>query len=143
MQNQKKMSHLSALSLAAFLTIAAMPSHADAPYTVTNDGKALDSNSYQGYTVFRQWCARCHGTFGQGSPKAPNLAESLATLSHQEYTKTVTSGQVSPARKVTKSGRMPAWKRNGAVMKNADNIYSYLKARADGAIGTVSPQLGQ
>jgi mono/diheme cytochrome c family protein len=141
MQNQKKMLRLIAISLASFFAYA-MPSYADTPYTVT-DGKALDSNSYQGYKVYRQWCARCHGTFGQGGPKAPNLAESLATLSLQEYTDTVTSGKVNPAKKATKSGRMPAWKRNPTVMKNIDNIYSYLKARADGAIGTVRPRLGK
>jgi mono/diheme cytochrome c family protein len=130
-----------AISLVSFLAVS-MPSYADAPYTVT-EGKALDSNSYQGYKVYRQWCARCHGTFGQGGPKAPNLAESLATLTHQEFTDTVTSGKVNPAKKVTKSGRMPAWKRNPNVMKNIDNVYSYLKARSDGAIGKVRPRLGK
>jgi len=132
----KKMMPL--LLLALFI----QPVQAETPYTVT-DEKSLDSHSYQGYKMFRQWCARCHGTFGQGGPKAPNLAESLATLSKEEYTDTVTSGKVSEANKTTKDGRMPAWKRNPHVMKNMDNIYAYLKARADGAIGTVRPKLAR
>lgn len=141
MQNPKKMSLLIAFSLSILLT-AALPSYADVPYTVT-DGKALDSNSYQGYSVFRQWCARCHGTFGQGGPKAPDLSKSLATLSLEEFTETVSTGKVPLARQTTKQGRMPAQGRREVVMKNIDNIYSYLKARSDGAIGKVRPKLGK
>jgi hypothetical protein len=42
--------------------------------------------------------------------------------------------------KVGQLGSMPAWKANQAVMDGRDNIYSYLKARADGALGEVKPR---
>lgn len=124
------------------LMATAMPIYADAAYTVTK-GKSLDSNSYQGYGVYRQWCARCHGTFGQGSPKAPDLADNLNTLTPEEFREVVSSGKLSFAQKPVSYDRMPAWKHNANVMENVDNIYSYLKARSDGAIGAVRPQLGQ
>jgi len=141
MLNRTTMSHLAALGLTALLAIS-MPSYADAPYTVTK-GVALDANSYKGYSVFRQWCARCHGTFGQGGPKAPDLSKSLATLSLEEFTEIVKTGNVPKARQTTKQGRMPAQGRRQVVMNNIENIYGYLKARADGAIGKTRPQLGK
>ena len=141
MPASKKMSLFLIFGLTSMLSTV-MSSYADTPYTVT-DAKALDPNSYQGYKVYRQWCARCHGTFGQGGTKAPNLAASLATISRQEYTRAVTFGKVNRMRKVTKNDQMPAWQRNPSVMDNINNIYSYLKARSDGAIGTVKPQLGK
>jgi len=121
---------------ALLLMMAWTPSHADTPYTVTN-GNELDIQSYQGYKVFRNWCARCHGTYGQGM-RAPNLAESIAVISKAEYLKVMMSGKVSA--KAKEMGRMPGWKGNAQVMDNLDNIYSYLKARADGKLGAVAPQ---
>ena len=38
---------------------------------------------------------------------------------------------------------MPAQGRRQVVMRNIDGIYSYLRARADGAIGTVRPNLAK
>ncbi len=122
--------------LALLFMMAWTPSHADTPYTVTN-GNELDIQSYQGFKVFRNWCARCHGTYGQGM-RAPNLAESIAVISKAEYVDVMMSGKVTA--KAKKMGRMPGWKGNAQVMDNLDNIYSYLKARADGKIGAVAPQ---
>ena len=141
MQSRSNMLRLVAFTLTAFLAVS-VPSYADTPYTVA-DGKALDSNSYKGYKTYRQWCARCHGTFGQGGPKAPNLAKSLTTLSLEEFTETVKTGNVPKARQTTKQGRMQAQGRRQVVMRNIDGIYSYLRARADGAIGTVRPNLAK
>lgn len=122
------------VAIAANLSIFAIPAvHAeDKPYTVTN-GKELDAHSYKGWKLFRNWCARCHGTFAQGMV-GPNLADSLKVLTKEQFEETVTNG------KTGQIGSMPAWKSNPQVMKDLGAIYAYLKARSDGAIGEVPPK---
>lgn len=138
---------ITAKRLLPYIAVASMtmalPSHAEVPYTV-KDGTALDANSFQGYKMYRQWCARCHGSFGQGGPNAPDLSESLSNISYDEYIEVVKTGVISSRESTnTSNNRMPAWQRNPNVMRNIDNIYSYLKARADNAIGVVTPTLNR
>lgn len=104
----------------------------DKPYTVTN-GNELDAESYNGFKLFRNWCARCHGTYGQGMV-GPNLADSLNVISKDEFFNTVEQGKTGTI------GSMPGWSSNPQVMKGREQLYSYLKARADGAIGEVKPK---
>lgn len=128
----KKVVFLFVLGL-GFSYLAAMPAQAEPkPYMVTN-GDQLDTDSYNGFKLYRNWCARCHGTYGQGLA-GPNLAESLAKITYEEFMNTVAEG------KSGQLGSMPAWKSNQAVMNGRDNIYSYLKARSDGALGPVKPR---
>ena len=101
-------------------------------YTVV-DGNKLDAQSFEGFKLYRNWCARCHGTYGQGMV-GPNLAESLNRISKQEFVDVVTHG------KLGQIGSMPAWDSNAKVMSGMDNLYAYLKARADGAISEVKPE---
>ena len=125
-----------AVILSALLLFCSQSAQAgERPYRVTH-GNQLDAQSYQGYKLYRNWCARCHGTYGQGLA-GPNLAQSLNKISRDEFMATVIQG------KTGRIGNMPAWKSNAAVMTGIESIYSYLKARADGAIGTVKPQLGK
>jgi mono/diheme cytochrome c family protein len=131
-----KIPTLFAVVLSLLLTVFSMPTYAETSYTVSN-GNELDIQSYQGFKVFRKWCARCHGTYGQGM-RAPNLAESIAVISKEEYLKVMTSGKRSA--KAREIGMMPAWKGNAEVMANLDTIYSYLKARADGKIDAIPPR---
>lgn len=121
---------LSVLSLAIF----SLPAQSDdtKPYTV-QDGKMLDAESYNGFKLYRNWCARCHGTYGQGMV-GPNLADSLNVISKDEFVNTVTNGKTGSI------GSMPAWKSNDKVIAGMEDLYSYLKARADGAIGEVKPK---
>jgi len=122
------------LSTTGLLT--SLPAQAEEqPYTVTN-GNQLDADSYKGFKLFRNWCARCHGTYGQGMA-GPNLANSLNQISREEFMKTVAEGKTGSI------GSMPGWKANPAVMEGRDNIYSYLKARANGDIGEVKPTLAK
>ncbi|MCX4191236.1 c-type cytochrome [Methylophaga sp. OBS1] len=96
------------------------------------DGNKLDEFSYEGFKLYRNWCARCHGTYGQGMV-GPNLADSLNVISKAEFVDVVTHG------KTGQIGSMPAWESNATVMSGMENLYAYLKARADGAIGEVKP----
>jgi len=97
------------------------------------DGNKLDENSYAGFKLYRNWCARCHGAYGQGMA-GPNLADSLKAISEREFFKVVENG------KSGRIGSMPLWKTNVKVMAGRDQLYAYLMARSDGAIGEVKPQ---
>jgi mono/diheme cytochrome c family protein len=121
---------------AAVATVMMLPSFssmaAEVPYTVTNSNE-LDADSYNGFKLYRNWCARCHGTYGQGMV-GPNLAESLGVISKDEFFNTVENGKTGTI------GSMPAWSSNPKVMEGREQLYLYLKARADGAIGEVKPK---
>ena len=97
------------------------------------DGNKLDAKSYAGFKLFRNWCSRCHGTYGQGLV-GPNLAERLKIISEKQFFDTVKNG------KTGQIGSMPTWKKNVKVMEGRDKLYAYLMARSDGAIGAVKPQ---
>lgn len=118
-----------ALAVMMLLTGAAVAE--DAPYQVTN-GHELDAETYKGFKLYRNWCARCHGTYGQGLA-GPNLAESLTVISKDDFFNTVENGKTGTI------GSMPAWASNPQVMEGREQLYRYLKARADGAIGEVKP----
>ncbi len=114
--------------------LMSIPIFADGrPYTVKHNNK-VDSDTFIGYKVYRTWCARCHGTFGQGLA-ASNLTKTLKNTDRDDFFKVVARG------KKGRMGIMPAWQSNSSVMKNRDRIYSYLRARADGALGAVTPEL--
>ena len=132
MKLNKKFILLASAATMVFGAIS-MPSYADEkPYVVT-DGTHLDANSYKGFKLYRNWCARCHGTYGQGMV-GPNLADSLNIISKDEFMNTVENGKSGTI------GSMPAWKANVKVMEGMDQLYAYLKARADGAIGEIKPK---
>jgi methanol metabolism-related c-type cytochrome len=106
------------------------------PYTVV-DGK-VDFGTYDGYRRYEAYCLRCHGPDGAGSSYAPALAESLKTLSYEQFLETVVYGR----KNVTASQQsvMPAFGAAIDVMENIDDIYSYLEARADGVVGRGRPE---
>jgi len=97
------------------------------------DGNKLDANSYAGFKLYRNWCARCHGTYGQGMV-GPNLADSLKVITEKEFFDTIEHGKSGTI------GSMPAWKANVKVMAGRDQLYAYLMARSDGAIGVEKPK---
>ena len=106
------------------------------PYTV-KDGK-VDIGTYKGYLYYGDQCMRCHGPDGLGSSYAPNLTDSLKTLTKEQMEGTVINGRKdvnTASQKV-----MPAFGTNEDVVENLDNIYAYLKARSDGALGRGHPE---
>ncbi len=119
---------------AATLTMATFTTPVSAAdlYTV-EDGTHLDADTYTGFKLYRNWCARCHGTYGQGMV-GPNLADSLKVIDKDQFFKTVENG------KQGQIGSMPPWKSNEKVMAGRDKLYAYLMARSDGAIGEVKPK---
>ncbi len=102
------------------------------PYKVYPDGK-VNFASYRGYNIYANVCHACHGYSALGSSFAPALAESLQTLTYEDFVTVIRDGREN----ITSSSHsvMPSYSENKTVMKYIDSIYAYLKGRADGAIG--------
>ena len=114
----------------------ALPSAEKKPYTI-KDGK-VDINTYHGYLYYGDQCMRCHGPDGAGSSYAPNLTESLKVMTKEQVQNTIINGR----KHVDSSNQkvMPAFGTNEDVVENMDNIYNYLLARSDGALGRGHPE---
>ena len=117
----------------AFLPAAAQE---EKPYKVV-DGK-VDPGTYNGYRRYHASCHVCHGPDGLGSSYAPNLTESLKTLKYEDFSNAVINGRQNVSG--TTQSVMPAFGTVEDVALYIDDIYAYLKARADGVVGRGRPQ---
>ena len=107
------------------------------PYIVHADGK-VNWPTFSGYRRYHAECHVCHGPAGLGSSFAPNLLESMKNLSYEQYLEVVVNGRVNVGTAV--QNVMPGFGVNLNVMCFVDDIYAYLLARADGAIGADRPK---
>lgn len=129
-----------ALACCAAALLAAAPPRATAqeekPYRVENG--RVDRSTYNGYRRYGNSCLACHGPDGAGSSYAPNLTDSLKRLSREQFNEVVVNGRqtVSAAQQIV----MPKFGQVEDVVLYLDDIYGYLKARADGALGRGRPQ---
>jgi methanol metabolism-related c-type cytochrome len=106
------------------------------PYTVDADG-TVSWPVYSGFRRYHAECHVCHGPDGMGSSFAPALVDSLKTLSYDEYAEVVVNGRQNVT--TAQENVMPAFGLNPNVMCFLDDIYAYLKARSDGAVGRGRP----
>ncbi|MCC7251715.1 c-type cytochrome, methanol metabolism-related [Hyphomicrobium sp.] len=97
----------------------------------------VDWYTFSGYRRFNGSCEVCHGFDGSGSSFAPDLTQSLKTLAYTDFQKVVVNGKqdVNTAQSLV----MPGFGDNKNVMCYLDDIYVYLRARADGAQGSGRP----
>ncbi len=107
------------------------------PYVV-KDGNKVDMNTYKGYLYYGDQCMRCHGPDGAGSSYAPALVQSLKVMSKEQVENTIINGRKHVDQSNDKV--MPAFGTNEDVVENIDNIYAYLLARSDGALGRGHPE---
>lgn len=122
--------------VAATGLLASAPAPAqDQPYSVV-DGK-VDRGTYNGYRRYGDACLRCHGPDGVGSSYAPDLTQSLKRLSYEEFTEVVINGRQNLGAGQEKV--MPGFGEVQDVAMYIDDIYGYLKARSDGAVGRGRP----
>lgn len=110
----------------------------DPTYRVKPDG-ILDWYAYSGFRRYHSECHVCHGPEGEGSTYAPALKDTLKTMSYSDFIGVVASGRERTTPDGAKSV-MPALGDNKNVMCYIDDIYVYLKALADGAIGRGRPK---
>jgi mono/diheme cytochrome c family protein len=154
----------SALATAALL---AAPAHAavstntppPGDYRIGADGR-VDIGTYNGWRVFHSACFGCHGTGGVGTDLAPNLVDRIKSMTPRAFAaKVLTSYRLVPADDDSAAARdalldevmkrdrrargfvvMPAWEGDARVPVHVLDIYAYLNARADGALGAGRPK---
>ena len=104
-------------------------------YKVT-DG-SVDWYTYSGYRRYHSDCHVCHGPDGMGSTYAPALKDSLKTMSYADFLGVVASGRKNIS--TAAENVMPAFGDNPNVACYMDDLYVYLRARANDAVGRVRP----
>jgi methanol metabolism-related c-type cytochrome len=106
------------------------------PYKIV-DGK-VDLPTFNGYRRYGESCMRCHGPDGAGSSYAPDLTDSLKHMTEDQFAAVVINGR----KNVTTSNNnvMPSFGMTEDVVNYLSDIYGYLKARSDGALGRGRPK---
>jgi methanol metabolism-related c-type cytochrome len=105
------------------------------PYTIT-DGK-VDKKTFNGWRRYTQSCLRCHGPDGAGSSYAPSLVDSAKHMTQDEFNEIVVNGRTNV--NAASENVMPPFGEVEDVVAYLDDIWAYLKARADGALGRGRP----
>jgi hypothetical protein len=130
------------------------------PYRIVN-GK-VDDATYRGWRAYHSACHTCHGVDAVGTNVAPSLVERVQRLSERQFIyKVLTSYRITlPASESTgddptairgaivdevirrERGElvMPAWEGDSKIRPHVLDLYAYLRARADGALGPGQPQ---
>jgi mono/diheme cytochrome c family protein len=104
---------------------AQAPAAGDKPYTVV-EGYKVDPRTMNGFRAWRTAaCDRCHGASQQGLV-GPSLLESMKTISKENFAKVVAEGRLEKG--------MPSFSGSPAVMEHTEELYAYLKGRANGDI---------
>jgi len=103
---------------------------AAAGYYRVADGKA-DARTFKGFRRYHAGCNHCHGPDGVGSTFSPSLVERLSDI--RTFRRVVLHGQ-SDAAYV-----MPGFAGDPNFEPHVDDIYAYLRARAEGALGRGRP----
>ena len=104
------------------------------PYTV-EEGK-VDAKTYSGWVRFSAFCQECHGVGAVGSAIAPDLTQAVKDLNKRQFETIVSCGLKGNLG----TGVMPAWGDNPNIRPYLDNLWAYLSARANGALGAGRPQ---
>ena len=98
-------------------------------FNIAEDG-TVDFHTYSGFRRYHAECHVCHGPDGEGSSYAPNLRESVANIPYTEFAEVVVNGRQNVGGGHNRV--MPAFGTNPNVMCYLDDIYIYLRARAQG-----------
>ena len=105
-------------------------------YQIAADG-TVDWYTYSGFRRYHSECHVCHGPNGDGSSFAPALKESLKRITYSEFLGIVASGRKNVT--TSQENVMPAFGNNPNVMCYVEDIYVYLRARSDDALGPFRP----
>ena len=131
-----------ALFVAAVALIAARDGRAQEvaetkPYTVKCAPDAeeggetvcrVDRGTYVGWRTFHGICHTCHAQDAVGSTFAPDLLVRMRQIDKPEFMKAVREGFQGQV------GVMPPWSQDPNVSKYFEELWSYLRARSDGAL---------
>jgi methanol metabolism-related c-type cytochrome len=125
----------SVLILGAGLVLAAEGDQTEKPYTIIN-GK-VDKKTFNGWRRYTESCLRCHGPDGAGSSYAPSLVDSAKRMTQDEFNEIVVNGRTNV--NAANENVMPPFGEVEDVVTYLDDIWAYLKARADGVLDRGRP----
>jgi methanol metabolism-related c-type cytochrome len=108
----------------------------DPTYKVAQDG-TVDWYVYSGFRRYHSECHVCHGPNGDGSSFAPTLKDSLKRINYDDFLGIVVGGRKNVS--TAQENVMPAFGQNPNVMCYVDDIYVYLRARANDAVAPGRP----
>jgi mono/diheme cytochrome c family protein len=126
------------------------------------DGK-VDGGTYAGWFVYHLSCHMCHGQDAVATSVAPDLMHSLKTMTQEQFAdqvlgryrilqapadgppdeverKSIIEEVLQHRRGVHGQLAMPVWNTDPGMKPHILDLYAYLKARADGAIGPGRPK---
>ena len=123
---------------------------------VVEEGNKVDDKTYVGWRLFNSTCFVCHGKNATGTDYAPNLLPAMKEMSEYKFRKKVLGryfGKVNlddPERRAqflsqiteqdAQQFTMPTWDNDPNIRAHISDLYAYLKARADGALGEQRPE---
>jgi len=132
---------LALLCAAAATLLAPLPiglaAEDEKPYRIASDG-VVDWYTFSGFRRYHADCHVCHGPDGLGSSFGPPLTESMKTMDYGDFAEVVINGRKAVG--TAQQSVMPGFGENRNVACFIDDIYAYLKARADGALGRGRPK---
>jgi methanol metabolism-related c-type cytochrome len=105
-------------------------------FKVAPDG-TVDWYTYSGYRRYHSECHVCHGPDAEGSSFAPALKNTLKAMSYADFIGVVASGRKNVS--TSQQNVMPALGDNPNVACYMDDLYVYLRARANDAVGRGRP----
>jgi mono/diheme cytochrome c family protein len=108
---------------------------AEKPYKVV-DGK-VDKKTFNGWRRYTESCLRCHGPDGAGSSFGPDLVDSVQHMTQDQFNEVVVNGRTNV--NAANTSVMPPFGEVEDVVLYLDDIWAYLKARADGVLGRGRP----
>jgi mono/diheme cytochrome c family protein len=102
---------------------------APASYQIING--AVDEHTYNGFRRYNAACNHCHGPDGVGGSFAPSLI--AVPFLPEDFRMVVLAGRGNG------NSVMPGYADDPNVAPYVDDIYRYLRARADGVLGRGRP----
>ena len=94
----------------------------------------MDFATYKGWRAYHAECHVCHGPDAMGSTYAPSLMVSVTQgLSYDDLFNVIMNGR-GEDEGAQKGNVMPAYGANTNVAPHVEDIFRYVKARADGKI---------
>lgn len=94
----------------------------------------VDRDTYIGWRTFNGFCHVCHAQDAVGSTFAPNLLDRMQDFDFDMFVDRTANGFTGQV------GVMPPWKDNPNVRKLYKELFTYLKARSDGALPRGRPK---
>ena len=92
----------------------------------------MDFATYKGWRAYHAECHVCHGPDAMGGSWAPNLMQSMQDgLDYYDWFEVIANGR-GEAEGAQSGNVMPAFGMNPNVAPHINDIYRYVKARADG-----------